>query len=200
MNCYKLNETDKLVCFGRTLCTDEGVALFFTGSAVEFKVKARTLALNTECGYGEMELMLNVTLDGERTQKFVVEKGFAHYMIFNGMNPEKEITVRIIRDTQCMTDDTESFLILKSIETDGELVEPVNYNFHMEFIGDSLTSGEGCGLTNREEWIPVVFDAVESYTYKTAKLLGACYSVLSESGWGLYSSFWVWRYYRSFSI
>ena len=188
MKNFRFTEIDKIVYFGRNTVTEEGVALFWTGSAVEFRIKAKSLYLNTECGYNGMELMLDIVLDGERTQKFVLEKGLSRYLVFNGMNPEKEITVRIIRDTQCMTDDPDSFLILKSIETDGEFAEPVDYPFQMEFIGDSLTSGEGCGLTKREEWIPVIFDAVESYTYKTAELLNARYNVLSQSGWGLYSS------------
>ena len=185
---FKLKDTDKYVTFGRTITDAEGTALFWTGSGVEFNILSKSLYVDIECGYENFEIMLDIILDGERTQKFVLEKGLKRYMVFNGMYGQKPVNVRIVRDTQNMPDEKNHYLIIKGFETDGELVDPPVYSWNLEFIGDSLTSGEGCGLTKREEWIPVVFDAVESYTYKTARLLKARYSVLSQSGWGLYSS------------
>ncbi|MBO4510994.1 MAG: hypothetical protein J5718_06585 [Lachnospiraceae bacterium] len=188
MELIKLKDTDKYVTFGRTITDQEGTALFWTGSGVEFNILSKNLYVNIECGYDNIEIMLDIILDGERTQKLVLDKGLKRYQVFSGMYGEKPVNVRIIRDTQNMPEETNSFLIIKSFETDGNLVDPPVYTSNIEFIGDSLTSGEGCGLTKRIEWIPVIFDAVESYTYKTAKLLNARYSVLSQSGWGLYAS------------
>ena len=184
----KLNESDKIVTFGRTVTNEEGTALFWTGSAVDFNIKASELYMIIECGYDGRELMIDVILDGERSQKFILQNGTERYTVFRGMNPEKPLKVRIVRDTQCMPDDGNSFIVIKSLETDGELTEAAKYDVNLEFVGDSLTSGEGCGLVNRDEWAPVVFDAIDSYPYKTAKLLNAGYDVLSQSGWGLYAS------------
>lgn len=188
METIRLNETDKYVTFGRTITNNDGMALFWAGSGIEMNVLAGCLYVNIECSYDNSEIMLDIILDGERTQKIVLDKGVKKYMVFNGMYGKKPVNVRIVRDTQNMPDEKNHYLIIKSFETDGKLEEAPKYSYNLEFIGDSLTSGEGCGLTAREEWIPVVFDAVESYTYKTAKIMGACYSVLSQSGWGLYSS------------
>ena len=185
---YGLNDLEKMTVFGRSTVSGEGTALFWTGSAIEFNIKASELYINIECGYNEREIMADILLDGERSQKLILENGTRKYTVFKGMDPAIPINIRVIRDTQCMPDDSQSYILLKSIETDGSFLEPSSYNLNIEFIGDSLTSGEGCGLLKRVEWAPVVFDAVESYTYKTARLLNARYDVLSQSGWGLYAA------------
>lgn len=184
----KLDNSENMVVFGRTPVSEEGTAMFWTGSGIEFNIRASELYINIECGYNERELMLDILLDGERSQKLTLENGIRKYVIFKGMDLGKSINVRVVRDTQCMADDAESYIMLKSIETDGEFAGLPQYDFNIEFIGDSLTSGEGCGLVNRAEWAPVVFDALECYTYKTAGLLNARYDVLSQSGWGLYAA------------
>lgn len=185
---FKLDNSDNFAVFGRTSILKEGTVLFWTGSGIEFNIKASELYIYIECGYGERELMLDIILDGERSQKLTLECGTRKYTIFKGMDPEKPINVRVVRDTQCMSDDSQSYILLKDIETDGDYCELPVFGLNMEFIGDSITSGEGCGLTNRVEWNTVVFDAVESYTYMTARMLNARYDVLSQSGWGLYAS------------
>ena len=185
---FKLAYPENIVVFGRTATVAEGTVLFWTGSAVEFNIKASELYINIECGYDERELMLGIMLDGERSQKLTLENGIRKYTIFKGMDPERSVNVRVVRDTQCMSDDEQSYILLKDIETDGGFGELPQYEFNIEFIGDSITSGEGCGLVGRVEWAPVVFDAIESYTYKTAKMLNARYDVLSQSGWGLYAA------------
>ena len=187
-NIFKLDDPEKMTVFGRASVSGEGTALFWTGSAIEFNIKASELYIEIECGYEERELMADIVLDGERSQKLILDNGIRKYTIFKGMDPAKPINVRVIRDTQCMPDDRQSYILLKSIETDGSLSEPDRYDINIEFIGDSITSGEGCGLLKRVEWAPVVFDAVESYPYKTAKLLNARYDVVSQSGWGLYAA------------
>jgi len=188
MQKFAVSDIGEYISFGRNAESDGGLYLFWTGSGIEFNISAQNLNAEIDCMYDNLELMLDVILEGERTQKLVLRKGLNTYQIFSGMNPEKSIKVRIVRDTQCMADEKVSYLKIAGFETDGNFEKPSEYSYNIEFIGDSLTSGEGCGLTKREEWIPVVFDAVSSYTYMTAEKLGARYQVLSESGWGLYSS------------
>ena len=187
-NIIKLNKNDKIVSFGRTGINEAGMALFWTGSAIEFNICASELCVSIECWYAERELMIDIILDGERSQKLILKNGLDKYTVFRGMNPEKPVNVRIVRDTQCMPDDSTSYILLSELETDGKLTTAPKYDFNIEFIGDSLTSGEGCGLIKRDEWAPVVFDALDSYTYQVARTLDARYSVLSQSGWGLYAS------------
>ena len=187
----KLSDTDKYLSLGRNILGDKGLATFWSASGIEINVSSGKLFVDIECGYDQHEIMIDVLIDGERSQKLSLVNGCSRYVIFTGMNPEKPVCVRIMRDTQCMPDDQESFMIIKSIIIDGNgrLLDPPEYDYHIEFIGDSLTSGEGCGLLKREEWNSVVFDAMECYTFKTAALMNAAYQVISESGWGLYASY-----------
>ena len=85
---FKLADPENIVVFGRTATVAEGTVLFWTGSAVEFNIKASELYINIECGYDERELMLDIMLDGERSQKLTLENGIRKYTIFKGMDPE----------------------------------------------------------------------------------------------------------------
>lgn len=58
----------------------------------------------------------------------------------------------------------------------------------LEFIGDSITSGEGAiGAVCETDWISTFFSAENHYGRMTADALGAEYRVVSASGWGLVS-------------
>lgn len=184
-------DTEKYISFGRNKLTGDGLALFWTGSGIELSIASGRMYVDIESDYSDHELMMDFIIEGERSQKLILAKGQNRYMVYSGMNPEKPVKIRIIRDTQCMTDDDVSYILIKGIEIDdgGSICEPQKYTYNIEFLGDSLTSGEGCGLTRREEWNSVVFDAVECYTYKAAEMMNATYNVISESGWGLYASY-----------
>ena len=75
METIRLNETDKYVTFGRTVTNNDGMALFWAGSGLEMNVLAGCLYVNIECSYDNSEIMLDIILDGERTQKIVLDKG-----------------------------------------------------------------------------------------------------------------------------
>ena len=192
MQKFGIRDIGEYVLFGRNTVGENGLALFWSGSGLEFYISAKNLYVTIECLYENMELMLDIILEGERTQKLVLRKGIEKYQVFSGMNPEKKIKVRLVRDTQCMPEEKTSCLIIRDFESDGYFCGAPEYFYNIEFIGDSITSGEGCGLTTRDEWLPVVFDALENYTYKTAIKLNARYRVLSQSGWGLYASWGIY--------
>lgn len=174
--------------FGRCGHRDGSTVLFWSGSAVEIKVKSKDLYVIIEAEYDTYEIMADFIIDGERSQKLVLNKGIHRYTVFRGFDDSKETVVRIVRDTQSMPEDTVSYAAVRGFDMDGDLLEAPQYDMNLEFIGDSITSGEGCGLTNREEWVSAVFDATNAYPYITAKKLNAKYSVISQSGWGVYSS------------
>ena len=68
----------------------------------------------------------------------------------------------------------------------------------IEFIGDSITSGEGLrGAVSQMEWIPPFFAASRSYAAMVARKLDANFSVMSQCGWGLK---WSWDGFSEFSI
>ena len=173
---------------GRCEHIDGSVVLMWSSSAIELNIKASNLSVEIEADYENLEIWVDFLIDGELSQRLMLQKGVNTYRIFRGFDASKSTNVRIVRDTQFMPEDTGSCLVIRSFETDGIFLKPTEREISLEFIGDSITSGEGCGLTKREEWIPAVFDAVRAFPYLTARELNASYSVLSQSGWGVFSS------------
>ena len=75
---------------------------------------------------------------------------------------------------------------MNAVHTDGKLMPIEKKWLKMEFIGDSITSGEGTfGARQEEDWIPMFFSSLRDYAYLTAKELDAEYRVFSQSGWGV---------------
>ncbi len=178
---------------GRTAEAGSKLSLFWTASGIEFRVKASDLTVELESVYDGLELWTDILIDGELSQRIQLPPGVSKIPVFRKLSDNGEIksrTVRILRDTQAMAGDAVSVLKLISVETDDDAVfdqlpEP---SLRLEFIGDSLTSGEGAGLERQTEWAPIVFSAVENYAYKTGVLMNADVNILSSSGWGLYAS------------
>ena len=57
--------------------------------------------------------------------------------------------------------------------------------YRLEFVGDSITSGEGTvGAIYEEDWISAFFSAENTYPRMVADALSAEYRVISQSGWG----------------
>lgn len=189
---YKIAEIPHLVRLGRTCLQEDGsLAVFWTASGVEMTVNAASLYVEIESCYGDLEIWVDLMIDGELSQRVQLRRGINYLPVFQGLDPARTRTVRILRDTQAMAQDGVSVLRFVRIEADDAAAfraperEP---ELKLEFIGDSITSGEGAGLERQIEWAPVVFSAVNSYGYLTAERLGARANILSSSGWGLYAS------------
>ncbi|MCR5675191.1 MAG: GDSL family lipase [Lachnospiraceae bacterium] len=188
-----VTEIPELVRMGRTAESEDGTSLsvFWTASGIELRLGASDLFVELESIYGSLELWIDVMIDGELSQKIQLPHGRSRIPVFQGLDPSRVRTVRILRDTQAMAQDGDaSVLLFHAIETDDHAMferipEPA---LRLEVIGDSITSGEGAGLERQVEWAPVVFSAVNSYGYLAAELLNAQVNILSSSGWGLYAS------------
>ena len=85
---------------------------------------------------------------------------------------EKENLISIIKDTQPMSEDILHELKITGIGLDdeGEFCELKPRSYKMEFIGDSITSGEGlAGKPDEMEWITQWFCASKTYAVQLAK-------------------------------
>ncbi len=173
---------------GRCGKEEGALVLFWQGSGPEIRFRGSSIKAEMDAEYGNLELWLDVFVDGERLSRFPLSRERREYTLVQNLDPMKETVVRIARNTQNMPEDSVSLIRIYTLDVDGEILTPPSYKYSLEFIGDSITSGEGCGLTNREEWIPAVFDNANSYSCYTADLLNAEYSIVSQSGWGLYAS------------
>lgn len=103
-----------------------------------------------------------------------------------GLNPDTVKNVRVVKDVQPMSSDPHCLLQIHALKVDGELLPVTDKPLKVEFIGDSITSGEGTiGAKDETDWVPMLFTALRNYTAITAEALNADYRVFSQSGWGV---------------
>ncbi|GGH65300.1 acetylxylan esterase [Paenibacillus silvae] len=174
---------------GRTTANRTPVTLFWTGSAVELNVQGAELWVEVESAYDHLEPWISVVVNGVPVSRQMLTSGRGWLCIFRGMNPDAVKNVRIIKDVQAMSADPGCLLQFHAVRTDGVMLPVEEKPYRIEFIGDSITSGEGAiGAKTEEDWVPMWFSALHNYTYMTAKALNAEYRVISQSGWGVLSS------------
>ncbi|MEE1278990.1 MAG: GDSL-type esterase/lipase family protein [Acutalibacteraceae bacterium] len=178
--------TDKILIQGRVgKITEKGVPLFWTGSALELNITGTKLFFTYDSPENPGGMYLRIEIDGADIARFMLEKGEHRVCAFMGLEAEKIKNVRIYREMQASS----PVVILKTIETDGELCAPTVRNHKIEFIGDSVTAGEGlAGSPCHLNWAPFVFSSRGNYALLTAKAFDADYSIVALSGWGVHSS------------
>ncbi len=107
--------------------------------------------------------------------------------LFRGMTPGKAKHLRLLKDVQAMHDDPAHLLQITGLEyAGGEFLPLPEPQYRLEFVGDSITSGEGAiGAKPEEDWVGAFFSAENHYGRLTADALGAEYRCISQSGWGI---------------
>ncbi|HCW54055.1 MAG TPA: GDSL family lipase [Clostridium sp.] len=186
---YSINELQQLKIYGRTDKTLGFLALFWTGSGFEANVRASELWMEVEVDYDVFEQWISIEINGELISRRMLTKGRYDICLFRGMNNEVVKNIRIYKDVQPMPSDNKNTLIIHSLKTDGEFAKVQDKSMKIEFIGDSITSGEGSiGAKKEEDWISMLFTSNNNYAVMTAKELNADFRILSQSGWGIFCS------------
>lgn len=173
---------------GRCAGTDP-LTLFWTGSGIELLFTGSELWVELNADYDTMEPWVSVELDGAWISRFAVNPGTSRMCIFRGAAPGRAKHVRLLKDVQAMSEDPAHLLQVTAIcHAGGEFLPLPAPRCRLEFIGDSITSGEGAiGAVCETDWISTFFSAENHYGRMTADALGAEYRVVSASGWGLVS-------------
>ncbi len=182
----KIAECDKILVHGRTIPGSDPLTLFWGGSSLELKVQCSELYVELAGPYTEHENWIAIEINGEVVARQMVPAERTKICIFRNKMNTKPTRVRIIKEVQAMSGDKEHRLEFYSLFHDGELLAPDIYGRRIEFIGDSINSGEGSiGAKEEEEWISLFFSHVRAYPYMVAKELNADARVISQSGWGI---------------
>lgn len=197
MKAYKLNEIEYKRILGRNIenagDTEKPLALFWGASAFEVNIKANEIWILVSADYDTQENWLTVEINGFATSRFIVQKGEPYWIcIARNLNTEKENLVSIIKDTQPMGDDLHHSVLIHQVglSENGIFCKLKPRKMKLEFIGDSITSGEGLtGNPDEMDWITQWFCASKTYAIQLAKKLDADFSVLSQCGWGIC---WGW--------
>lgn len=187
---YKISEVENLKIHGRWAGCLSPLTLFWTGSGIELNIKASELWVELEADYVTHEPWITITINGVNVSRQMVTKGRRWICVFRGMSSDLSKNVRIVKDTQALNEDLKSYLQIHGLKCDGDFIPVKDRPYKIEFIGDSITSGEGAiGAKDEEDWIMMWFSAIYNYTYMVAEEVKADYRILSQSGWGVYTGY-----------
>lgn len=185
----RIKDIPELKVHGRTTDCREPLTLFWTASGFECNVTGSELWVELEVTYETYEPWFSYTVNGDWVGRQMLQKGRYWVPLFRGMSPQNVKNVHFYKDLQAMSGDGHSYIHVHALRHDGSFVPVAEKKLKIEFIGDSITSGEGLfGAKQEWDWIPMFFSAIKSYAYQTAKALDAEYRVFSQSGWGVYNT------------
>ena len=169
---------------GRYDKTADGFTMDWPGSYARLLSSGSRLDVEIEAVYGERRDYLSFEVDGLRAQTFSPLEGRHWYTVYLGMEPKRDHNVRVIKETMAFPD--RCSVRLTRVRTDGEFKQAPVYKKRIEFIGDSITCGEGCrGPEQFDEWLPMMFGASDAFPRMTADAAKAEYNCVSISGWGV---------------
>ncbi len=182
----------RLRLLGRMDRSQSPLALDWTGSGFECAFRGSDLWAELEAPALSPVMWMIVLADGAPVTRFPVEPGIRFYPLVLGMEPANTRVITLMKETQCMPDQPEATVLLHSLRLKGELADLPVRDLKIEFIGDSLTSGEGSlAPRGNDEWITQWFSARGNYSWVACDVLNAERRILSQSGWGVC---WDWEH------
>ena len=189
LSTISLNDIKNYKIHGRTGTTRNPLALFWTGSGIEFNCKSSELWIEVEADYEVYEPWISILVNDAWVSRQMITKGRQWVCVFRNMDGQKSKNIKIMKDVQAMSGDNSHCLLIHGVRTDGSFLPVEDKALKLEFIGDSITSGEGTiGAKSEEEWISMWFSSQNNYTAMTAMDLLAEYRIISQSGFGVHSS------------
>ncbi len=161
--------------------------LFWAASGAELLFTGEELSFFLEADFQRWEPWIVLELNGAPLLRMPLDRGVSRVCLFRGMASGPVKHVRLWKETQPMAEDERHSLRLVGLEGRGGAFLPLpERRWRLEFVGDSLTSGEGlAGGLGETDWVPALFSASASWARRTADLLGADFRTVSQSGWGV---------------
>jgi lysophospholipase L1-like esterase len=169
----------------------------WSGSSVEFRLKGTFAQIEISADHQGRDQWFVFEIDGKPSARFRPAGGTAWYTIFDSRSPDRQADlanavrhIRVIKDTQASYSEQGGTACCLRLRYDGELL-PLPARKKIEFIGDSITSGEGVlSPAMSEIGSDVSIDEWCSFYYAwngfTARALDADWQVVSQGGWGVH--------------
>ena len=159
-----------------------GCEFTFTGTKASVKIKPDSSFMNRN-----NQARFAIYVNGERVVDDMVDKMELVYTVFESEVPT-ECTVRVVK----LSEAPYSTFGISAIDATcfGTIKPTKNSDKLIEFVGDSITCGYGVDdLDANHHFSTTTEDATKTYAYKTAEKLGADYSLISFSGYGIISGY-----------
>lgn len=163
--------------------------LFWAGSGLELAFTGSSLTLLLEADFETLEPWIAAELNGAPLIRAPLRRGINEITVFRGMSEGPVKRVRLTKETQPMTGDPRHRLWVRGLRWEGGAFLPLPARrLRLEFVGDSLTSGEGVvGAREETDWVSALFSAGGSWSRMAADMLDADGRFISQSGWGVLS-------------
>ncbi len=177
----------KITYIGRTDNKDDGVYFYYpsTSAVIRFRGTQISALINNSTVWGTVSL--GYVIDGRMGRIPLPSYNDGKdvwYQIANTLEPDTEHELIIYKRQAA----NHSFA-LKGISCDGEFAEPAPFDgLKLEYYGDSVSAGEVteaedfCGRCDPASHDGIYDNAWHSYTWQTARLLGARFHNISQGG------------------
>ena len=171
---------------GRTDESQNPIPLFWNGSSVEVNVTGTELWIDIEVDFEIHEPWAGCAVKGEILSRQMLMAGRYQLCLFRNMDSLSVKNIRFFRELQAMSEDNANCLLIHGFSSDGSFLPVSDRKYKFEFIGDSITSGEGTyGNQAEEDWIPMFMSSSRNYAVMVSDILNADYRLLSQGGWGV---------------
>ncbi len=163
------------------------IPLLFNGAAVEFITDSSEVWLTVETNSGFHEPWVAYEINGAVMGRQMLLPGVHEICIFRSMSAGVQKRVKFYRELQAMGEDADCRILVKGIKADGAFFPVPEAKAKIEFIGDSITSGEGTyGASDDWDWIPMYMSFSRNYANIISRKLNADVRMFSQGGWGVY--------------
>ena len=169
---------------GRTVEMDDWVSFEWSASGFELYGKLEgDILVSAYVDIGPSAAYFEVVVDGDRenARQVCLNVGEGDYYLVQGL-PKGYHFIEVSKRTESQF----NALLLQEITYTGILEAPPEPVRRIEFIGDSITCGQGYEVQGQITDYPGSEDGVNAYTGQTARALQAEYQVIGLSGWGAF--------------
>lgn len=188
MKYFDIKEIENKKIHGRTIETASPLPLFWNHSGVEVNCDGSELWIDLEVDCGFHEPWIAVELNGALMQRRMLLPEDKKVCLFRSMTKGVVKNVKFYRELQAMSEDDRCHVLVKGFETDGEFFPVKEKKLKFEFVGDSVTSGEGTyGATSDTDWLAMYMSSSRHYANIIEKAMDAEVRIISQGGWGVYS-------------
>ncbi len=172
---------DKLYC----ALSGSGAEFSFNGTKCVIKIKGDTTSMGG-AAQADNQARVAVYVNGERVVDDMVDNAFEEYTVFESETAQ-DATVSVVK----LSESPMSTIAIDEIKVTGTVIKPTaDKDLLIEFVGDSITCGYGSDDPVKENHFSTkTEDVTKAYAYKTAQALGADYSMVSFSGYGIISGY-----------
>lgn len=184
----KKDDQNKLInIYGRTGKMLDPLPLFGNGYAVEVVVTGSDLWIDIESDCGFYEPWVAYELNGYVMGRQMLLPGEHSICLFRNMSPDIPKRVKFYRELQAMSEDDDCRVLVKGFKVNGEFMPVPEHTCKLEFIGDSITSGEGTyGAHDDMDWLSMYMSFSHTYEKTIVDAMNADYHIISQGGWGVY--------------